>query len=87
MESIDNNISIYLFGSFINKDQANDIDILITYDLLNLDTNYQLILSIKRMIGTILELQYGLPVHFTTLSYNELQECTSFKTCEYTQLY
>ncbi|WP_408605970.1 nucleotidyltransferase domain-containing protein [Anaerosporobacter mobilis] len=88
LENIDDiDVSIYLFGSFIYKEQANDIDILILYDSGKLKRNYQLIFSIKNKVGTFLQFQYNLPIHFTTLSYNELNECSSIKIGEYILLF
>lgn len=62
--------SIYLMGSFQDKEMPNDIDLIIVYE----NYNFEALREIKKYISTALKVQYSLPTHFTTLSMNEYLE-------------
>lgn len=75
MENVEKiNISIYLFGSFVYNMEANDIDILVTYDAKNIHGNYQLLRTLKYNVSNSILSNFNLPVHFTTLSLKEVNE-------------
>lgn len=59
--------SVILMGSFQFTNLANDIDLIIVYQI----ANYGDLKKIKRVITKALDDEFGLPVHYTTLSLNE----------------
>lgn len=64
----DLDINIYLFGSFQKKRQSNDIDLLIVYN----GIGFKKVKEVKKNISYKLQDMFGIPVHFTTLSREEL---------------
>lgn len=63
-------VNIYLFGSFLVKREANDIDLLILYG----DISHHKVNGLKYDISVILQEKFHLPVHFTTLSREEVED-------------
>ena len=78
--------SIYLFGSFIETTSANDIDILILYHYFECLNEMKTLYNIKRQIGNKIYVTFKIPIHFMTLSTDEL-ECTCFPQQEFIKLY
>ena len=64
-----NCVEVYLFGSFIRKLNPNDIDVLIVYDELEGDVNYQI-----DDLSLLIENVSKYPVDVTALSKKELKE-------------
>jgi len=65
--------SIYLFGSFIKTASANDIDILIIYHYFECLNEMKALYNIKEQIGNRLYGTFKIPIHFITLSTDELE--------------
>jgi len=63
-------VNIYLFGSFLQKRESNDIDLLVVYNKIS----FSFVKQIKKNISICLQDIFGLPVHFTTLTKEELGE-------------
>ena len=63
-------ISIYLFGSFQKRRKCNDIDLLIIYNCIS----FKKVKEIKKKISYRLQDMFGIPVHFTTLTKEELKK-------------
>lgn len=61
------NSSIILIGSFQNSKNANDIDLIIIYE----KYDFVALRALKNIIAVSLNHAFGLPVHYTTLSYKE----------------
>ena len=61
-------VNIYLFGSFLKRKQSNDIDLLIIYNSIS----FRKVKDVKKNISYQLQDMFGIPVHFTTLSREEL---------------
>lgn len=62
--------SVILMGSFQYTKSANDIDLIIVYE----NADYAALKKIKNFITSALYSEFGLPVHYTTLSQNEYAE-------------
>lgn len=62
--------SVILMGSFQFEKSANDIDLIIVYKI----ANYVALKKLKSIITKTLNDEFGLPVHYTTLSQNEYAE-------------
>lgn len=60
-------IKVVLFGSFLNKDKYNDIDILLVYK----DIPFSSVKELKSKIFLALQDEFTVPVHFTTLRLEE----------------
>jgi predicted nucleotidyltransferase len=62
--------SVILMGSFQDAKKANDIDLIIIYK----KYDRVALRKIKELISIELKHEFGLPIHFTTLSYSEYIE-------------
>lgn len=78
--------SIYLFGSFAKTNNANDIDILIIYHYFEDSKKVKTLLKLKKNIGNKIYTTFKIPIHFMTLSIEELK-CISFPQQEWIKLY
>ena len=78
--------SIYLFGSFIKTASANDIDILIIYHYFECLNEMKALYNIKEQIGNRLYGTFKIPIHFITLSTDEL-ECICIPQQKFIKLY
>lgn len=78
--------SIYLFGSFTKTDNANDIDILIIYHYFEDFKKIKTLLKLKKNIGNKIYNTFKIPIHFMTLSTEEL-DYTFFPQQELIKLY
>ena len=63
-------VSIILLGSFQYGNLANDIDLIVVYE----NADYVALKKLKSIITKVLKQEFGLPVHYTTLSQNEYSE-------------
>lgn len=61
------NASIILIGSFQDTRKANDIDLIILYQ----KYDFFALRKLKNLIAIALDCEFGLPIHYTTLSYKE----------------
>lgn len=68
--------SIYLMGSFQDSVEANDIDLIIVYR----EYDFQALRKIKSSIERSLSGEFGLPIHFTTLSDCEYLEVENIRS-------
>lgn len=62
--------SVILMGSFQDTETANDIDLIIIYD----KYDFKALRKIKELISITLNHEFGLPIHYTTLSNSEYFE-------------
>lgn len=70
--------SIFLFGSFMLREQCEDIDLLIVYNI----GFYEQVKNLKRAISLVLQKQFNLPIHFTTLTREEFECLEDTKTMQ-----
>ena len=63
-------VKVILMGSFQFQKTANDIDLILVYK----NADYAAIKKLKGLITEALTNEFGLPVHYTTLSQNEYAE-------------
>lgn len=67
--------SVILIGSFQNSLEANDVDLIIVYDELNIES----LKALKTQIASKNYEQYKIPVDYTTLSRKEYNEMTQLR--------
>ena len=77
------NADVYLMGSFLYSEYANDIDLVLVYR----NANYNNIKKLKSLLAEAIYKTFHISVHYTTLSKREYEEMKDLRLEKHCVLY